>query len=73
MRKTKCLTGRIFRWVAKFGRDQQQLKDAAHTGLPATSSISYKKDAPINSDAISQVNKLVVGTSSWYFKEAFTI
>ena len=71
----------ICRWIAKFRSGQQQLKDAAHTGGAATATESdIEKVCNILQmildsrfrEAISQVDKLVVSMSSWYFKEAFT-
>ena len=68
----------ICRWVAKFRRWHQQLKDVAHTELQQQQlKVTQKKipniiQCPIHSEAISPVNKLVASTSSQHFKEAFT-
>ena len=66
---------------AKFRSGQQQLKDPAPTGHPArtTTKGNIEKNqqyptnrCPIQSEAITLVNKLVVSMNSWYFKEALT-
>lgn len=64
-------------WVAKFRSKQQQFKDVLtqvalqQQQLKVTSrqcATFYKK---IDSKIISRVDKLVISTSLWYFKEAF--
>ena len=77
-RKDQMSHRTVCRWVAKLSAGQQQLKDAARTGLTAKTTtkgyIEKNPKYPQNSCSIHRMpiglnDKLVVIKSSWNFEE----